>query len=305
MQINVVSIGNMVKECVILQPYQMVGPVIGGPCVYVSFALAKMGFNVGIVSYCSKDFLERVKTELPIVDTSGCIDYLVTTEDHLIYKKNTNKNYADYFKKAPVIYEDAISDQYADVPAVFIGPMDYEVDPHICQKLYEQKKRIYIDIGGYGGTTSYNHFPAKTKRGSFLLSELCKYAYVVKASEDDLSYFFPGVKAENAAKKLQKFGAKMVAVTMGEKGALSIGRDDKEVHYSTAYKVTKSRINPTGCGDIFTAGLIASLERESKLEQAVEFGNAAASLSLERDGYCVETRMPTIKEVNNRMVEWK
>ncbi|MFR8868310.1 MAG: hypothetical protein ACLVG0_10000, partial [Lachnospiraceae bacterium] len=174
-KVDIVTIGNIVKETIFLTD-KIVGPVLGSPCAYTSLALAKAGKSTGIVTYCGEEMQKIIERELRMVDTTGCIPYMYTTENHLIYQEDA-KNRVEYFKVAPVISYEVIPETYLEASTFFICPMDYEVDIEICQKLNAAGKRIIVDLGGYGGTTSYNHFPVGTYRGRKLVDDLCANAF--------------------------------------------------------------------------------------------------------------------------------
>lgn len=298
--IDVVLIGNIVREYIVRANHR-IGPVLGSPAAYTSLALVKQGMHPGIVSYCDAEFRQVVEEQLVSVDLEGCLTDTVTTENHLIYLKK-QRNRVEYFKKAPVIFREVIPEAYLNAPAYFICPMDYEVSLDLMTSLAGEGRRLYIDIGGFGGTTSYNHFTANTKRGRYMLERICDAATFVKASSDDIRYFFPDDKEERAAKKLIEMGARGVLITMGEYGALCALKDG-QVCYTDAFEPGTKKIYPTGCGDILTAGFIAGTERGYEVQKALEYGSAAAALSLLRDGWCQESRMPTMGEIEALLAE--
>ena len=298
--IDVVLIGNVVREYVVRSNHRT-GPVLGSPAAYTSLALVKQGMRPGIVSFCDKDFRGVVEEKLISVDLTGCLDYIVTTEDHLIYLKK-QRNRVEYFKKAPVIYSEVIPEDYLSAPAFFICPMDYEVSADLMTDLSEAGRRLYIDLGGFGGTTSYNHFPASSKKGQYLLDKICRAATFVKASSDDLRYLYPDDKEESAARKLIDRGAEGVLITMAEHGALCVLKDGQSC-YAPAYVRDAKKLYPTGCGDILTAGFIAGIERGFDPQTALEYGSAAAAYALTREGWCEESRMPTVREIEALMAE--
>lgn len=299
-QIEIVVIGNIVKET-IMRPDEVIGPVLGGPCAYTSLALAKLGRNVGIVSYCSDDFWEKIREELLFVDDRGRISYMHTTENHLIYQ-NEEKNHVEYFKVAPVITFDVIPEEYLQAEVFFICPMDFEVSMEVCRKLHDMGKKIIVDLGGYGGTTSYNHFSVDTNRGYKLINDLCRYAHIIKASRDDMHYIMPDMEVEKCTEYLIARGPKYAVITMGSQGAIyqEVG---ERVKLSNSYLNVDKKRNLTGAGDVFVAGMIAAMleTEEESVEYMMDYGNSAASLVLQEKGGCQEKRMPTEQMVKLRM----
>lgn len=299
-KVDIVVIGNIVRETIFLSD-KIIGPVLGSPCAYTSLALAKAGKTVGIVTYCGEEMQKVITRELRLVDTTGCIQYLYTTENHLIYQEE-ERNRVEYFKVAPVINFDVIPGEYLEASVFFICPMDFEVNVEICEKLSQAGKKVIVDLGGYGGTTSYNHFSIGTNRGKKLIEDLCKNAFIIKASQDDLRYLMPDMKIDECLGYLVSKGPKYAVVTMGSQGAAyksAGGRTEFSDSFPTMEGQEK---NLTGAGDAFSAGLIAAMEENPEdIASAVRYANSMASLILEEKGGCVETRMPIDRMVKLRM----
>ncbi len=299
-KVDIVVIGNIVRETIFLAD-KIVGPVLGSPCAYTSLALAKAGKTVGIVTYCGEEMQKVIARELRLVDTTGCIPYLYTTENHLIYQEE-ERNKVEYFKVAPVIHFDVIPEEYLGAAVFFICPMDFEVDVEICEKLRQAGKKVIVDLGGYGGTTSYNHFSIETNRGRKLIEDLCKYAFIIKVSQDDLRYLMPGMEIEECLKYLVSKGPQHAVVTMGSQGAAYLSRGGKTKLSDSFPTMEGQEKNLTGAGDAFSAGLIVSMDEDKEdIDRAVRYANSMASLILEEKGGCVETRMPIDRMVRLRM----
>lgn len=81
-------------------------------------------------------------------------------------------------------------------------------------------------------------------------------AHLVKASEEDLAYLYPGVDPAEVAKRWCDLGTDLVVVTLGGEGAVAFGRDG-EVARRPGERVTVA--DTVGAGDSFTGGLLAAL----------------------------------------------
>lgn len=151
-----------------------------------------------------------------------------------------------------------------------------------------------VDLGGYGGTTVYNRFPVDTPRGNYYIKSLCQVAEFIKASQEDLSLIMPGYTIEEASQKLIDLGAQNVIITLGEKGALYQCKGE-QINYVSAYKtrVETDKLNVVGAGDAFSGGFIYEYLNKHNIKDSVLYGNAVASLVLEKEGACVESRMPS------------
>ena len=289
--IDVVSIGNILKETIVY-PGESIGPVLGSPCAYTSLVMAKLGLKAGIVSYYGKNLGEDLLNELRLVDKAGLIDYLYATENHLIYREDGSKG-LEYYKTAPVIQFHSIPEEYMDARLYFVCPMNYEVSLDLCFSLQKHKKTIMIDLGGYGGTTTYNHFAIDTPRGMHYLESLCRAANIVKVSREDLSHIIPGRSLEEASRIILDLGAEIAVIPMGEDGAayLVAGGGLEHVEAFTP-RGDPAGYNAVGAGDAFAGGFICNYIKTGEVHSSVVYGNAVASLVMEKPGACVESRMP-------------
>ncbi len=94
-----------------------------------------------------------------------------------------------------------------------------------------------------------------------------------------------------AAGKLLSKGVNNVLVTLGERGALLCTADG-----CTLFPAFKARaVDTTAAGDTFNAGLAVALAQGKDVADAIMFANAAASLSITREG--AQTSIPARDEV--------
>ncbi|SIS39797.1 ribokinase [Salimicrobium flavidum] len=110
---------------------------------------------------------------------------------------------------------------------------------------------------------------------------------------ETIKYFTPN---ETEVKELTSGGMdgrlqKKLIVTMGEQG-VSYTQDEQSKHVA-AYKV--NAIDTTGAGDTFNGSLAAKLASGSELNEAIDFANASAALSVEKAG--AQNGMPEKEEV--------
>lgn len=97
---------------------------------------------------------------------------------------------------------------------------------------------------------------------------------------------------ESAAEELLHRGVKNVIVTLGAKGALLYNGEGKQL-YPTFPAVP---VDTTAAGDTFNAGVVVGLAEGKTLSEAIDLGNAAASISTTRKG--AQTSIPTREEAD-------
>jgi fructokinase len=114
---------------------------------------------------------------------------------------------------------------------------------------------------------------------------------IVKASEDDLVWMFPGVGYRDAAEQLLGSGVRLVVVTLGSAGSFGAHRDLR----ISVEAVPAHVVDTIGAGDAFGAALLAwlhdngHLERDLTLESdqllaALQYACAAAAITCSRAG---------------------
>jgi ribokinase len=90
-----------------------------------------------------------------------------------------------------------------------------------------------------------------------------------------------GVRAlEDATTALLQRGVGAVAITLGAAGVYVATREHREL--VAGYRVPAR--DTTGAGDVFNGALAVGLAEQMSLDEAVRFANAAAALSVTRDG---------------------
>jgi fructokinase len=89
---------------------------------------------------------------------------------------------------------------------------------------------------------------------------------VVKASQSDLAWLYPGIGYEDAANAiLREHGVRLVVATLGARGAFGASSDAR-VHVAAP---VVDIVDTIGAGDAFGAGLLAWLHDRNRLDRAL------------------------------------
>ena len=139
------------------------------------------------------------------------------------------------------------------------------------------------------------------------MRSLVPYVDLMKLSDEETMLLTGCKDVEQAAERLYRQGVKVVAITLGGDGAYLYSRDG-------GIKVpgfAVSHVEDTnGAGDSFWGGFLYKISTSSKkleeltkeeLKEYARFGNAVASLCVEKKGAI--PAMPTLAEVEKRMVK--
>jgi fructokinase len=123
------------------------------------------------------------------------------------------------------------------------------------------------------------------------LDRIIAQSTIVKASDADLTWLYPGLDLQSAARALLMRGPRLVVVTLGADGAFGVGADTEVRVPAPSVRV----VDTIGAGDAFGAGLLAWLSDHDRLSRdlqldrdelraALEFACLVASITCTRAG---------------------
>ncbi|MCL4416664.1 MAG: carbohydrate kinase family protein [Actinobacteria bacterium] len=293
--IEVAVLGHILNEKIIF-PDKTIFPVLGSPAAYSSTCMASLGIKVGIVTKIGKDYPEKligVFNELNI-DKEGIIVGEYSSNNELIYDENGDKALKFLTKAEDIKFED-IPKSFLRAKIYYICPMDYEIDANTIKNLSKFKNIIAVDLGGYGGGTSDTH---PVKKDGYEIKGLCNYFDIVKLSAEDCFHIFGTSEERIIANNLLNWGVKICVITLGQKGSfLKTKNLEKYIPPFPSEKV----IDRTGAGDCFGAGFLASYLKNGNPILSAIYGTAVTSYIIERSGGVIKSRMPLIKEAEDRV----
>jgi fructokinase len=181
----------------------------------------------------------------------------------------------------------------AEVTAVHTGSLALLVEPAasaILELLTRQARRCLISIDP-------NVRPHAGSAEAYLIAlrQWLPLADVVKVSDEDMAYLFPGADPVAVAREwaASSTGPALVVVTLGARGAAAAGR----FGVVRVEGAPTTVIDTVGAGDAFQAGLLDFLSRAGLLSRpaldrisssdvagAIRFANTVASLTCSRRG---------------------
>jgi fructokinase len=136
---------------------------------------------------------------------------------------------------------------------------------------------------------------------TLLVERQASLAHLVKASQEDLEWLYPGRGIEDSLAAWTQLGPRFCVATVGERGAIAmLGKERIEV---PAPRVEV--VDTVGAGDSFMSALLSAMDRDqalgagkptpsrSELERWLRFAAAASAITCTRKG----SDPPTLKEV--------
>jgi fructokinase len=272
--------------------------VPGGGPFNTAIALGRLGLPVAYLGTLSRDDYGTVLVEL--LTDAGVELSLVRFTDAptplaVVQKPNDGgNNYTFYLAGTAVadLPKEALPSLPARAVALHVGTLALAVDPPAAtyRALIEReagRRTIFFDPNirpaVFGDPSAY--------RPRF--ERLAGLATIVKLSDDDASWIYPGCEPSEVLERILAFGPRIVAITLGADGAIAASAEGR-VQLPAVPVVVADTV---GSGDSFGAAFIASLfeqdalELESTrpldgalLERAVAYAVSAGTITSTRTG---------------------
>lgn len=274
-------------------------PHAGGAVFNTAIALGRLGLETGMVSGISDDLFGRLLLER-LRESGVATDRLILsnrpTTLAFVRLENGQARYTFYDENSAgrMIQPQDLPSLSKDVTALYFGGISLAVEPgaETYAALLEREgadRAIMLDPNIRAG------FISDEERYRARLGRMLKAADILKVSDEDLDWIFPGEEPlEVKARGLRAGGPSLVIVTLGAAGATAFFGQDEAVHVAAQAVVV---VDTVGAGDTFNAGVLASLERDGVLskkalkvlsaatvEKALSFGARVAAVTVSRAG---------------------
>jgi fructokinase len=272
--------------------------VAGGGPFNTAIAFGRLDVAVGFLGAISRDAYGQMLAEQLVeagVDTSLVRWSDAPTPRARVHRLGDGKN--EYkFDLSGTALADLAPEQLPLLPddawAIHVGTLALAIDPPAVayEALVDReagRRRIILDPNVrpavFGDADKYRR---RFERISHL-------ADLVKLSEDDAAWIYPGLSAEEVLKLILSFGPTVVAVTRGEQGAIAASGDA----FAQVAGIPVPVVDTVGAGDSFGAALVAALidedafglratqgPDEAALTRAVSYAVAASAITCTRTG---------------------
>ena len=293
-------------------------PVPGGCSYNTAIAIGRFGVPVKFLGKVSTDFFgdiifkrlkdNNVGDELIIRADKNTTLAIVNTVD------NQSPRYSFYTDgtSVPLFTE-------ADLPATLPPETNCIVFGSISMTMEPVASTIKTFISRYKDENSPvisfdpNVRPLKIKdKESYIknFEELTAASVIAKISAEDFSYVYPGLKPEQALRKILTLGPRLAICTMGSEGSMVLLRHNNgSITKANAPAVKTNIVDTVGAGDTFHGALLSWLEMKGKLSRhalpglsetdlynVLCFANKAASIVCSRQG----ANPPVLEEVGEK-----
>ncbi|MCD6576366.1 MAG: hypothetical protein J7K73_04370 [Nanoarchaeota archaeon] len=261
--------------------------ILAGGSYFAALQLAKLGFDVTLISRLSSDFPQKY---LKKIKTAG-IKLLrqpswESTEYDVQYHKDGTKTVVVHSDAGPIMSVPRI-----DADLVLISSYIGHIGLDVFKILRREDNLMVLDAQGF---TKYKKQDGELTYVPWLEKEdYLKYVDILKLNASEL-YYLSGKTTVNSAAELLKLGPKIVALTFGDKGSYIFY--DKKYMKVPVYKDVKF-VDKAGVGDVYTAAFAAKYLETEDITEAAYFAAAAASFCVEKVG---GEGVAGIKKINKR-----
>jgi fructokinase len=282
----------------LVEEHGLLTPVPGGGPFNTAIALGRLGIPVAFLGTLSDDeyggLLARLLLEAG-VDVSLVRRSDAPTPLAIVHRHGDGENAYTFYLTGTALTDlppEAVPALPEHATAIHVGTLGLAVDPPAAafEALLDREARrrtIVLDPNVrpavFGDQVAYR---ARFER-------LARLAHVVKLSEDDAAWIYPGLERGDVVEHVLALGPRLVAITMGMHGAVAASREGR----ARVPGVPITVVDTVGAGDVFGAALLAALvERDaldpsatrslddSMLEQALEFAVTASAITCTRRG---------------------
>jgi fructokinase len=273
-------------------------PVPGGGPFNTAIALGRLGVPVAYFGALSHDDYGCLLSRLLLdagVDMSLVHWSDAPTPLAVVHRTDDGANTYTFYLAGTSLTDlppDAALALPEDVLAIHVGTLGLALDPPAAayEALLEREARrrtIVLDPNVrpsvFGDAASYR----------VRFERLAGLANLVKLSEDDASWIYPGLEPKDILERILALGPRLVVITMGAGGAVAASADG----HTQVPAVPVTVVDTVGAGDSFGAALLAALDDhdaldlerarpldDALLEEAVAFAVTASAITCTRTG---------------------
>lgn len=243
----------------------------GGTCVDV----AKLGLDTLAVGGLGQD--EKADFVLEVlkkhgVDTSGMqqLPEVPTSATILNVRPNGER---------PALHCRGASDEFLVEGEMLAKTLDSAIvhlgGTGLLRRMDGEPSRDLLKAAKQAGRTTTFDLIAATEETLGLVTPLLPYIDYFMPSDEEARAFFGNATLEDTAKHFLDEGVQCCAFTCGADGAF-YSHQDGTTFSVPAYDIDV--VDTTGCGDAFSAGMIAAIHHQMDPETAMRFAQAAAAL---------------------------
>jgi sugar/nucleoside kinase (ribokinase family) len=278
---DIVTVGHFAIDSILLPDRQAPILMLGGSAAYVSLAAKRLESNVAVISKVGGDFPEAYRwlLEQESINTSGLakVESAQTTHYELRYNSDLSNRTLSLKSRAPPITIDDLPNPLR-ASVVHLAPIAGEIDYEVAERLKGSAEILSLDSQGL--IRSFDN-EGNVTHSSTIDKRILELANIYKSSGVEIQAATGIANLDQAIKSVHDYGAKMVIVTLGEKGSVISVED---MIYNVPSCKPERIVDPTGAGDVFMGAFLSEYVHDENILRCGCVGSASASMVIEGVG---------------------
>ena len=261
----------------------------GGPVATALVGLSRLGIACDFYGITGDDEAgSKIRESLRVenVNINGLIKRTGTASQVAFIAIEKQSGKRTIFWKRPSadpLRPDELPDSFPEgADFLLIDGLMTEVSIHAARKAREKNIPVMLDAGSI-------------REGMIELARLSDYVVCSEEFAREFTDSTGPLEPVKAILQMQSLGARAATITLGEKGSITVCRDD--IFRTPAFSVDV--VDTTGAGDVFHGGYIYGLLQKWDIRKVARFASAFAALKCRKLGG--RAGMPGLKEVEALM----
>jgi sulfofructose kinase len=243
----------------------------GGPVATALAALSRLGIQCKFFGIIGDDYAGKAIKQ-SLIKEGIDVSYLIKRENtisqlaFIVIERGTAKR-TIFWKRPtgePLQQEDLRDDFLKGIDFLLLDGLMEDISICAAKKARALKVPVMLDAG-------------KVRPGMLEIARLSDYVIASEEFAKDLGWH---IDATVLHKEKEKIGVKVLTITLGEQGSITISGD--QVFQIPAFKV--KALDTTGAGDVFHGGYIYGLLQGWDLRDTVIFASALSALKCTKIG---------------------
>ncbi len=253
--------------------------MLGGVSYYAAMALQSLGLETAVISKAAKKDADEIMAKLQRI---GVSTYCSATTATTVFENDYSGDGLEIRDQRVRSVASAFDPRDLGrlrAKIFHLGPLtDGDMSVGFLKAVSRQRGRVFLDVQGFLRKIDHGQVHLVDWRDK---REGLVHVDILKANLPEARILSGEDDPESAARAIADLGPAEVVVTLGGEGSLLLASG--RVYRVPAFR-PRTIVDPTGCGDSYSAGYIFYRLQSDDAEAAGRFGAAVATLKLQRYG---------------------
>ena len=275
---DVCIIGHVTRDIIRLRR-RASNEMFGGVPYYAGIALQSLGLETAVISKATKTDADEIMAKLQQI---GVRTYCSATAATTVFENDYSGDGLEIRDQRVRSVASAFGPRDLGglrAKIFHLGPLtDGEMSVGFLEAVSRRRGRVFLDVQGFLRRIEHGQVRMVDWRDK---REGLDHVDILKANLAEARILSGEEDAERAARAIADLGPAEVVITLGGEGSLLLASG--RVYTVPAFR-PRTIVDPTGCGDSYSAGYIFCRLRSDDIEAAGRFGAALATLKLQYHG---------------------